>query len=148
MPFPSFKDPDLEVAASFNGVQAFPTTAFYDRKGELAYCTRAGTSRRATSSTTSTSTLADVLEVRPAHSDDELVAALDLRERVFCGEQGVSLEADRDGRDPEASTWSRSPASGWSARAGCCFEGPLARLGRLVVEPELRGARRRPGDPS
>lgn len=37
VPFPSFKDPDLEVAASFNGVQAFPTTAFYDRKGELAY---------------------------------------------------------------------------------------------------------------
>jgi cytochrome c biogenesis protein CcmG, thiol:disulfide interchange protein DsbE len=36
-PFPSFKDPDLEVAASFNGVQAFPTTAYYDRKGELAY---------------------------------------------------------------------------------------------------------------
>jgi cytochrome c biogenesis protein CcmG/thiol:disulfide interchange protein DsbE len=37
VPFPSFKDPDLEVAASFNGVQAFPTTAYYDRKGELAY---------------------------------------------------------------------------------------------------------------
>jgi cytochrome c biogenesis protein CcmG, thiol:disulfide interchange protein DsbE len=37
VPFPSFKDPDLEVAASFNGVQAFPTTAYYDRKGKLAY---------------------------------------------------------------------------------------------------------------
>ena len=37
VPFPSFKDPELEVAASFNGVQAFPTTAYYDRKGELAY---------------------------------------------------------------------------------------------------------------
>jgi cytochrome c biogenesis protein CcmG, thiol:disulfide interchange protein DsbE len=37
VPFPSFKDPELDVAASFNGVQAFPTTAYYDRKGELAY---------------------------------------------------------------------------------------------------------------
>jgi cytochrome c biogenesis protein CcmG, thiol:disulfide interchange protein DsbE len=37
VPFVHFKDPDLKVAASFNGVQAFPTTAFYDRKGELAY---------------------------------------------------------------------------------------------------------------
>ena len=42
VPFPSFKDPDLEVAASFNGVQAFPTTAFYDRKGELAYLHQGG----------------------------------------------------------------------------------------------------------
>jgi hypothetical protein len=25
------------VAAVFNGVQAFPTTAFYDSKGKLAY---------------------------------------------------------------------------------------------------------------
>ena len=37
VPFPSFKDPKLEVAASFNGVQAFPTTAYYDPRGELAY---------------------------------------------------------------------------------------------------------------
>jgi cytochrome c biogenesis protein CcmG, thiol:disulfide interchange protein DsbE len=37
VPFVQFKDPDLEVAASFNGVQAFPTTAYYDRKGKLAY---------------------------------------------------------------------------------------------------------------
>ena len=42
VPFPHFRDPDLEVAASFNGVQAFPTTAFYDRKGELAYLHQGG----------------------------------------------------------------------------------------------------------
>ena len=42
VPFPSFKDPDLKVAASFNGVQAFPTTAYYDRKGELAYVHQGG----------------------------------------------------------------------------------------------------------
>jgi thiol-disulfide isomerase/thioredoxin len=35
--YPSYKDPQLEVAAVFKGVQAFPSTAFYDSKGELAY---------------------------------------------------------------------------------------------------------------
>ena len=35
--FPSYKDPDLEVARLFNGVGAFPTTAFYDRNGKVAY---------------------------------------------------------------------------------------------------------------
>ena len=40
--FPHFKDPDLEVAASFNAVQAFPATAFYDSKGELAYVHQGG----------------------------------------------------------------------------------------------------------
>jgi cytochrome c biogenesis protein CcmG, thiol:disulfide interchange protein DsbE len=42
VPFPHFKDPELEVAASFNGVQAFPTTAFYDRKGKLSYLHQGG----------------------------------------------------------------------------------------------------------
>jgi cytochrome c biogenesis protein CcmG, thiol:disulfide interchange protein DsbE len=35
--YPSYKDPDLKVAAVFNGVGAFPTTAFYDRKGKVAF---------------------------------------------------------------------------------------------------------------
>jgi predicted GNAT family N-acyltransferase len=67
------------------------------------------------------------------------VAALDLRERVFCGEQGVSLEADRDGRDPESV---HVVAIAGERVVGTCrllFQGSLARLGRLVVEPELRG---------
>jgi cytochrome c biogenesis protein CcmG, thiol:disulfide interchange protein DsbE len=37
VPFPSYTDPNLEIAAVFNAVQAFPSTAFYDSKGELAY---------------------------------------------------------------------------------------------------------------
>jgi cytochrome c biogenesis protein CcmG, thiol:disulfide interchange protein DsbE len=37
VPFPHFEDPNLEIAASFNAVQAFPSTAFYDSKGELAF---------------------------------------------------------------------------------------------------------------
>jgi cytochrome c biogenesis protein CcmG, thiol:disulfide interchange protein DsbE len=42
VPFVSFRDPDLKVAASFNGVQAFPTTAYYDRQGDLAYVHQGG----------------------------------------------------------------------------------------------------------
>ena len=37
LPFPSYKDPELKVARVFNGVGAFPTTAFYDRRGKVAY---------------------------------------------------------------------------------------------------------------
>jgi cytochrome c biogenesis protein CcmG, thiol:disulfide interchange protein DsbE len=37
VPFKHFWDPKLEIAASFNGVQSFPATAFYDRSGELAF---------------------------------------------------------------------------------------------------------------
>jgi cytochrome c biogenesis protein CcmG/thiol:disulfide interchange protein DsbE len=37
VPFPSYKDPNLEIAAVIDAVQAFPATAFYDAKGKLAY---------------------------------------------------------------------------------------------------------------
>jgi cytochrome c biogenesis protein CcmG, thiol:disulfide interchange protein DsbE len=37
VPYKHFKDPDLEIAAVFGGVQGFPTTAFYDKRGELAF---------------------------------------------------------------------------------------------------------------
>jgi cytochrome c biogenesis protein CcmG/thiol:disulfide interchange protein DsbE len=37
VPYKHFKDPKLEIASEFHGVQAFPTTAFYDSKGELAF---------------------------------------------------------------------------------------------------------------
>ncbi len=37
VPYKHFRDPKLEISASFNGVQAFPTTAFYDAKGKLAF---------------------------------------------------------------------------------------------------------------
>lgn len=35
--FPSYKDPDLEVSARIKAVAAFPSTVFYDSRGELAY---------------------------------------------------------------------------------------------------------------
>lgn len=40
--YPSFRDPDSRVAAEFNGVQAFPTTVFYDRRGKVAFLHQGG----------------------------------------------------------------------------------------------------------
>jgi cytochrome c biogenesis protein CcmG, thiol:disulfide interchange protein DsbE len=37
VPYPSYKDPDLEIAQLFKCPQCFPTTAIYDSKGELAH---------------------------------------------------------------------------------------------------------------
>jgi predicted GNAT family N-acyltransferase len=79
------------------------------------------------------------VEVRTARTDDELAAALDLRERVFCVEQGVSVEADRDGRDGEAT---HIVAVDDGRVIGTCrllLRGSVARLGRLAVEPDRRG---------
>ncbi len=41
-------------------------------------------------------------EVRRLADPAELAAALALREQVFCGEQGVGVDAERDGRDATA----------------------------------------------
>ena len=68
-----------------------------------------------------------------------MAAALDLRERVFSGEQGVSIAADRDGRDHEST---HLVAIDDGRVVGTCrllFRGHVARLGRLSVEPERRG---------
>jgi thiol-disulfide isomerase/thioredoxin len=40
--YPSFSDPHQKVAAVFGGVLAFPTTAFYDSRGRLAYVHQGG----------------------------------------------------------------------------------------------------------
>ena len=79
------------------------------------------------------------MEVREAVTDEEVSAALALRWRVFCEEQGVSFEADQDGRDPEAT---HIVAIDDGAVIGTCrllFRGQVARLGRLVVERDRRG---------
>jgi predicted GNAT family N-acyltransferase len=79
------------------------------------------------------------VEVRQARSEEEVAAALSLRSRVFCGEQGVSFEADQDGRDPEAT---HIVAVDEGTVIGTCrllFRGPVARLGRLAVEAGRRG---------
>jgi predicted GNAT family N-acyltransferase len=79
------------------------------------------------------------VEVREARTQAELAAALELRGRVFCEEQGVSFEADQDGRDGEAT---HIVAVDDGVVIGTCrllFRGQVARLGRLAVERERRG---------
>jgi predicted GNAT family N-acyltransferase len=88
---------------------------------------------------TSSATLADLLVVRTARTDAELAAALELRERVFCSEQGVSPAADRDGRDPEATHIVALESGRVIGTCRLVFRGSTARLGRLAVEPEARG---------
>jgi predicted GNAT family N-acyltransferase len=59
---------------------------------------------------------------------------------VFAEEQGVPVEADRDGRDPEALHLVAVGNGG--VVVGTCrlvFRGVVARLGRLAVEPARRG---------
>ncbi len=78
-------------------------------------------------------------EVRPAAGPAEVEAALALRERVFVGEQGVTLAADQDGLDPEAT---HIVAVDHGRLVGTCrlvFDDGLARLGRMAVEPSHRG---------
>jgi predicted GNAT family N-acyltransferase len=58
---------------------------------------------------------------------------------VFSGEQGVSIAADRDGRDREST---HLVAIDDGRVVGTCrllFRGRVARLGRLAVEIERRG---------
>jgi predicted GNAT family N-acyltransferase len=79
------------------------------------------------------------VEVREARNESELAAALELRGRVFCEEQGVSFEADQDGRDAEAT---HIVAVDDGVVIGTCrllFRGQVARLGRLAVARERRG---------
>jgi predicted GNAT family N-acyltransferase len=79
------------------------------------------------------------VEVREASTESELAAALELRWRVFGEEQGVSFEADQDGRDAEAT---HIVAVDDGVVIGTCrllFRGAVARLGRLAVERERRG---------
>ena len=78
-------------------------------------------------------------EVRVAADPSEVGEALELRRRVFVGQQGVTLEADRDGLDPEAT---HIVAVEDGRVVGTCrlvFDDDLARLGRMAVENDLRG---------
>ena len=79
------------------------------------------------------------MKVCEARTDDELAAALELRERVFYREQGVSIEADRDGRDHEATHLVAVESGRVIGTCRLLFRGRVARLGRLAVEPEERG---------
>jgi predicted GNAT family N-acyltransferase len=69
----------------------------------------------------------------------EIAAALELRERVFSGEQGVSIAADRDGRDDESTHLVAIEGDRVIGTCRLLFRGNVARLGRLAVDPDRRG---------
>jgi predicted GNAT family N-acyltransferase len=80
------------------------------------------------------------MEIRLARDQEEVQRALELRARVFTGEQGIRAEADRDGRDGKAL---HVIASSNGALLGTCrlvVAGQVAMLGRLAVERAERGS--------
>jgi predicted GNAT family N-acyltransferase len=80
-----------------------------------------------------------VPEIRLVAGNGERDAALALRHRVFCEEQGVALDLEADGRDGEAL---HVVAGSEGAVVGTCrlvLAGRTAKLGRMAVEPEARG---------
>jgi predicted GNAT family N-acyltransferase len=80
-----------------------------------------------------------VIEVRRARDEPEVAAALALREEVFCGEQGVSLEEERDGRDAEALHLVAVEGGAVLATCRLLLEGSEVKLGRMAVARAARG---------
>jgi predicted GNAT family N-acyltransferase len=80
-----------------------------------------------------------VIQVRPTRDDAEIAAALALREEVFCGEQGVSLAEERDGRDEEALHIVVVDDGVVVATCRLLVEGTTVKLGRMAVSRTRRG---------
>jgi predicted GNAT family N-acyltransferase len=79
------------------------------------------------------------LEVRRPRDEQELAAALALREEVFVGEQGVTVDADRDGRDPEALHLVAVDGEILGTCRMLIEPAGTARFGRLCVRASARG---------
>lgn len=58
---------------------------------------------------------------------------------MFSGEQGVSIAADRDGRDGESTHLVAIDEGRVIGTCRLLFRGNVARLGRLAVDPDRRG---------
>jgi predicted GNAT family N-acyltransferase len=80
-----------------------------------------------------------VIEVRPARDQSEIDAALALRYEVFCNEQGVSLEEERDGRDGEALHLVVVDDAEVVGTCRLLPVGPEVKLGRMAVAASHRG---------
>jgi predicted GNAT family N-acyltransferase len=80
-----------------------------------------------------------LIEVRPTRDEAEVAAALALREEVFCGEQGVSLAEERDGRDEEALHLVVVDDGVVVATCRLLVEGTTVKLGRMAVARTRRG---------
>jgi predicted GNAT family N-acyltransferase len=80
-----------------------------------------------------------VTEVRPARDQSEIDAALALRYEVFCLEQGVSLEEERDGRDGEALHLVVVDDGEVVGTCRLLLVGSEVKLGRMAVAASHRG---------
>lgn len=78
------------------------------------------------------------VEVRRPRGDDELKAALRLREDVFVGEQGVPLSVEVDDRDPEATHLVAVQDGEVVATLRLIEGGDALLLGRLAVRADAR----------
>ncbi len=79
------------------------------------------------------------VEIRRPRDEEELAAALALREEVFCGEQGVTLGGDRDGRDHEALQLIAVDGEVLGTCRMLIEPGGTAKFGRLCVRAVARG---------
>jgi putative N-acetyltransferase (TIGR04045 family) len=78
--------------------------------------------------------------VHIARDSSEIAAALALREQVFCVEQRVPVDADRDGLDDQAIHVVALDDDGVVGTCRVVFEAPgVARFGRLCVRRDARG---------
>ena len=80
-------------------------------------------------------------EIRPARDQSEVDAALALRYDVFCVEQGVSLEEERDGRDDEALHLVVVDGGEIVGTCRLLADGSDVKLGRMAVAASHRGRR-------
>jgi len=79
-----------------------------------------------------------ITEIRRAAGDEELAALLELRHRVFCEEQGVPTQEERDGRDGDAL---HLVAVRDERVVGTCrllFVDRTVQFSRLAVDPAAR----------
>ncbi len=79
------------------------------------------------------------ISVRVPRSEEELEQALALRHEVFCIEQGVAVNADRDGRDHEAAQLVAELDGRIVGTCRLLLDGGVARLGRMAVGKASRG---------
>ncbi len=77
--------------------------------------------------------------MRPARDAAEVRAAMDLRVRVFCDEQGVDPEAELDDLDDEATQIVALDESGVVATCRLRLIGRRCKLERMAVERRRRG---------
>jgi predicted GNAT family N-acyltransferase len=85
--------------------------------------------------------IAPAVEIRRTRGRDELAAAVALRRAVFCGEQGVPVELELDGRDGDAVHLVAVHDGEVIGTCRVLVDGGTAKLGRLAVVRPHRGRR-------